>query len=316
MTLRQALESAARIKQQGGTGMDRDIRVVAEGFSFLECPRWHEGRVWMSDFYTYAVYSVLPDGQDLRREVEVPGMPAGLGWLPDGRLLVVSAAERKLLRREADGELVCHADLSAYGDSNLNEMVVDAQGRAYVGEFGFDVLAGAPFRGARLFRVDPDGSVQVLADELYFPNGSVITDEGVLLVNESFGNRVSAFDIQSDGSLAGRRVWAQFGPTPVAGELAAMIPAIVVGADGCTLDAAGALWIADINRGRLLRVRAGGEIVDEVGLPASASACMLGGPQGTTLFICEVPPAGQTVPGERQSRLSAIEVSVAHAGRP
>jgi sugar lactone lactonase YvrE len=179
----------------------REIRTVLSGMSYLECPRWHEGRIWAADFYTYRVVSAAEDGSDLRVEAEVPQQPSGIGWLPDGRLLVVSMRDRKLLRREADGSLVEHADLAPYVTGHPNDMVVDAEGRAYVGNFGFDLMAGAPIAPTVLLRVDPDGSVTQVADDLWFPNGSVITDDGVLLVDETFGNRVTGFDIAADGSL-------------------------------------------------------------------------------------------------------------------
>ena len=297
--------------------MSKNIRVVADGFTYLEGPRWHEGRLWMADFYTHAVYSVLPDGQDLRREVEVPTQPSGLGWLPDGRLLIVSMRDRKMLRREPDGSLVEHADLSAHVGGHPNDMVVDAQGRAYVGEFGFDLMGGAAFKTANLLRVDPDGSVQVVASELYFPNGSVITPDGTLLVNETFGNRITAFDIGADGSLENRRIWAQFAPTSTETDVAKMVADAVIGPDGCGLDAEGALWVADAIGGRVVRVREGGEIVDEIKVDQGVFACMLGGPDGRTLFMCEAPDFHEEArKAARESRLTAVEVAVGHAGRP
>lgn len=297
--------------------MSYRIRVVADGFSFLESPRWHEGRIWMSDFYAGSVHSILPGGEDLLTEATVAAQPSGLGWLPDGRLLIVSMRDAKLLRREADGRLVVHADLAPHVGGQPNDMVVDARGRAYVGEFGFDPLAGGPFRPARLLRVDPDGSVQVAASELYFPNGSVITDDGVLLVNETFGNRITAFDIEADGSLANRRVWAQFAPTPAIADMRTMAAAAVIGADGCSLDAEGALWVADAFFGRVVRVRAGGEIADEIKVAQNVFACMLGGADGNTLFLCEAPdPYQHARQAARESRLSAVSVKVGRAGRP
>lgn len=297
--------------------MNREIRLVADGFTYLECPRWHQGRLWFSDFYTHAVYSVLPDGQELRKEVDVPAQPSGLGWLPDGRLLIVSMRDRKLLRREADGTLAVHADLSAHVGGHPNDMVVDAQGRAYVGEFGFDLMAGAPFEPANLLRVDPDGTVHVAASDMYFPNGSVITDSGQLLVNETFGNRISAFDIAADGSLTNRRVWAQFAPTPTEREIEKMLPQATIGPDGCGLDAEGALWVADAIGGRVVRVREGGEIVDEIKVAQGVFACMLGGADGKTLFLCEAPDFHEEArKAARESRLTAVDVAVGHAGRP
>ena len=178
--------------------------VVLERFSFLEGPRWHDGRLWISDFYTHRVLSCRADGSDVREEAEVPAQPSGLGWLPDGRLLVVSMRDQRVLRRETDGTLVTHADLAAVTAGLVNDMVVDPAGRAYVGSFGFDLMAAAPVRTAPLVRVDPDGAVAVVAEDLHFPNGSVVLD-GVLVVAETFGNRISAFDVAADGSLGPRR---------------------------------------------------------------------------------------------------------------
>lgn len=185
------------------------MTTVLDGFSYLEGPRWHEGRIWFSDFYTHRVVSAREDGSDQRVEAIVEQQPSGLGWLPDGRLLVVSMRDRKLLRREDDGTLAVHADLGSYATGHLNDMVVDGQGRTYVGNFGFDLMGGAPIEPTTLHRVDPDGTVTEVATDLWFPNGSVITADGVLLVNETFGNRVSAFDLTADGELTNRRVWAE-----------------------------------------------------------------------------------------------------------
>ncbi|AIJ23554.1 SMP-30/gluconolactonase/LRE family protein [Amycolatopsis methanolica] len=290
---------------------------VLTGFSYLECPRWHEDRIWFADFYTHLVQSSLEDGSDLRVEAEVPGQPSGLGWLPDGRLLVVSMRDARLLRREPDGTLVTHADLSAHVTGHPNDMVVDAQGRAYVGNFGFDLMNGAPVAPANLLRVDPDGSVTVVAEDLWFPNGSVITDDGVLLVDETFGNRVTAFDIAADGSLTNRRVWAKFGEPLTEREFEKALPQIAVAPDGCCLDADGALWVADGVGGRLLRVREGGEIADEIRPGTGVFACMLGGADGRTLFACAAPDFNEHARKDaREASLLAFRVEVPRAGRP
>ncbi|WP_020417912.1 SMP-30/gluconolactonase/LRE family protein [Amycolatopsis sp. ATCC 39116] len=290
---------------------------VLSGFSYLECPRWHEDRIWFADFYTHLVQSSLEDGSDLRVEAEVPGQPSGLGWLPDGRLLVVSMRDARLLRREPDGTLVTHADLSAHVTGHPNDMVVDAQGRAYVGNFGFDLMNGAPVAPANLLRVDPDGSVTVVAEDLWFPNGSVITDDGVLLVDETFGNRVTAFDIAADGSLTNRRVWAKFGEPLTEREFEKALPQLAVAPDGCCLDAEGALWVADGIGGRLLRVREGGEIADEIRPGTGVFACMLGGADGRTLFACAAPDFNEHARKDaREASLLAFRVEVPHAGRP
>jgi sugar lactone lactonase YvrE len=232
-------------------------------------------------------------------------------------MLVVSMRDRTLLRREPDGALVVHADLSGHVDGHPNDMVVDPQGRAYVGNFGFDLMAGAPMSATHLLRVDPDGSVTRVAEDLWFPNGSVITDDGVLLVDETFGNRVSAFDIAADGSLENRRVWAAFGPVPSDTDIATVLPQLVVAPDGCCLDAEDALWIADGSHGRVVRVREDGEIVDEIAPGTGTFACMLGGSDGRTLFICAAPDFDEHArSAAREAQLLAVRVDVPRAGLP
>jgi sugar lactone lactonase YvrE len=278
---------------------------------FLEAPRWHEGRIWFSDFYGYRVSSAREDGSDLRVEAEVPGQPAGLGWLPDGRLLVVSMTDRRVLRREPDGALVTHADLSSHATGHTNDMVVDAGGRAYVGNFGFDLMAGAPIEPASLHRADPDGTVTEVADDLWFPNGSVITPDGVLLVVETFGDRVSAFDLTGDGRLTNRRVWAEFAPLPTERALERVLPALTVAGDGACLDADGGLWIADATGDRLVRVTEGGTITDEIRPGTPVYACALGGADGRTLYACAAPDFhDQARKAATESRLLAIRVDI------
>jgi sugar lactone lactonase YvrE len=297
--------------------MTRELTTVLSERAYLECPRWHEGRLWIVDFYTYEVLSMAEDGSDVRVEASVPQQPSGLGWLPDGRLLVVSMRDSTILRREADGELVVHADLSSYVAGHPNDMVVDDQGRAFVGNFGFDLMGGADVAPTVLLRVDPDGSVTQVADGLWFPNGSVITEDGVLLVDETFGNRVSAFDIAPDGSLSARRDWARFGDVPTATQLGEVLPSLAVAPDGCGLDAEGCLWLADAVNGRVLRVREGGEVVDEIAVDMGVFACMLGGSDGRTLFLCCAPDFDEHArSAAREAELRTVRVDVPHAGRP
>ncbi len=262
---------------------------VVDARHFLEAPRWREDRVWFSDFYGYQVLSVQHDGSDLRVEAEVPGQPAGLGWLPDGRLLVVSMTDKQVLRREDDGTMVTHGDLAGHATGLCNDMSVDAQGRAYVGNFGFDLMAGQPIAPTSLHRVDPDGTVTEVADDLWFPNGSVITDDGTFIVAETFGDRVTAFDLTDAGELVNRRVWAEFGPLPSTRELNDVLPTLHVASDGICLDPGGAIWIADAVGDRLVRVVEGGTITDEVRPGTPVYACVLGGPDGRTLFACAAP---------------------------
>ncbi|MFR9801300.1 SMP-30/gluconolactonase/LRE family protein [Pseudonocardia sp. RS010] len=264
--------------------------VVLEKLSFLEGPRWRGGRIWVSDFYTHRVLSAEPDGTDLRVEATVPAQPSGTGLLPDGRMLIVSMRDQKILRREHDGTLVTHADLSGLSRGMLNDMAVDRQGRCWVGCFGFDLMAGADLETAIVMRVDPDGAAEVVADGMYFPNGTVVRDD-TLIVAESFGNRMSAFDIRPDGSLGGRRDWARFGDLPTTRDIAEMLPGLAVAPDGIAEpDAEGAIWVADADHHRAVRVREGGEIVEEVVLDdLQTYAVALGGEDGRTLFLACAP---------------------------
>jgi sugar lactone lactonase YvrE len=296
--------------------MPRTLSVVLDGYSYLECPRWHDGRVWVSDFYTHAV--VASDTQGHTEVVAtVPNQPAGLGWLPDGRLLIVSMRDRRLLRREPSGELVEHADLSGMASEMLNDMVVDAAGRAYVGNFGFDLMNGAPIRPTVVIRVDPDGSAHVAADDLLFPNGMVIRD-GMLVVAESFGQRLTAFDVGHDGALVNRRVWAAFGEPPSTDNVAEALVPNAVGPDGICADADGAVWVADALGHRVLRVREGGKIVEEVSTgDVGVYACMLGGDDGRTLFMCVAPTFFEHERRDtREAQLLSCRVDVPHAGLP
>ncbi|MDA3644256.1 SMP-30/gluconolactonase/LRE family protein [Saccharopolyspora indica] len=268
-----------------------EVSVLVDGLTHTEGCRWRDGRIWFSDIYTYSVRSAEEDGSDLRTEAEVPGEPSGLGWLPDGRLLVVSMKDRRLVRREHDGRVVTHADLSAHTALPLNDMVVGADGTAWVGSFGFDIMSLAPRRPGRLLRVTPDGSVSAAGEGLHFPNGATIIDGRTLVLAESFGNRLSAFDIRPDGSLSERRDWARFGPVPEAEDPVEAMGELAVAADGIsTVDAEGAIWVADFVRSRAVRVRPGGEIVDEVSTgDLSCYSCVLGGADGRTLFLCATP---------------------------
>ncbi|VVJ22141.1 gluconolactonase [Amycolatopsis camponoti] len=290
--------------------------VVVEGFSYLECPRWHDGRLWVSDFYTERVVAI--DGRGGTEVVaEVPGQPSGLGFLPDGRLLVVSMRDHRVLVRDGSGRLTEHADLSGVVSGVLNDMVVDDRGRAWVGNFGFDLMGGAPLRYTTLTRVDPDGSVSVAAEDLGFPNGMVILPGGVLVVAETFAGRLTAFDIGADGELSGRRVWAQFGETPRTDDVGEAVQRLEVAPDGICADAEGAIWVADAVHNRVLRVEEGGRILDEVDAGTGVFACMLGGDDGRTLFLCAAPSfAEHERRPVREAQLLAVDVEVPHAGLP
>ena len=298
--------------------MTRELRTVVSGMSYTECPRWHDDRLWFADFYTHAIYSVGEDGSDLRTEVEVPQQPSGIGWLPDGRLLYVSMKDTKVMRQEHDGSLVAHADVASYVTGHPNDMVVDAEGRCWLGNFGFDLMGGADIETAGLLRVDPDGSVTRVAEDLWFPNGSVITPDGrTLIVDETFGNRVSAFEIRTTGRWAPAATGRASATCRPREPWARRIPQAVVAPDGCALDAEGCLWLADAINGRVVRVREGGEIVDEVSPGTGVFACMLGGADGTTLFMCCAPDFDEHArSAAREAEIKAVTVEVPHAGRP
>jgi sugar lactone lactonase YvrE len=190
------------------------MRTLLEGGSFFDGPRWHDGRWWVSDFFRHRVITVDSGGRE-EHVLTVEGRPSGLGWLPDGSLLVVSMTDQRVLRRSPDGEVTVHADVGGLCAGYLNDMVVDANGRAYAGEFGFDLAGHADPKPARLLRIDPDGTASIAAEDMLFPNGSVITPDGrSLIVGETAGARYTAFEIEADGSLTGRRIWAQVAPTP------------------------------------------------------------------------------------------------------
>ncbi len=298
--------------------MGRELTVVLdEGFSYFECPRWHDGRIWLSDFYTRQVVTIDADGR-VAVIAEVPGQPSGLDWLPDGRLVVVSMRDKRLLRREPSSELVEHANLSRLVPELLNDMVIDDQGRAFVGNFGFDIMAGAPIRSTGLVRVHPDGTAAVAAEGLLFPNGSVILPDGRLVVAETLGQRLTAFSIDAEGQLSERSTWAAFGPPPDTDDLARALAGAKVAPDGMCADADGAIWVADAIGNRVLRVREGGEIVDEVTTgDLGVFACMLGGDDGRTLYLCAAPSFAEHERRDtRDAQLLSCRVDVPRAGRP
>ena len=291
--------------------MTLQTRVLLEGLDFPEAPRWHDDRLWFSDMQAQRVMAVDLEG---KAEViaEVPGQPSGLGWLPDGRLLVVSMTERRLLRLDAEG-LTEVTDLSGLASGNCNDMVVDKLGRAYIGNFGDD-LGGGQFSPAQIIIVTPEGDARVVADGMYFPNGTVITpDSSTLIIAETFGSRLTAFDIESNGSLSGRRVWAQLSEEATGrgnsfAELRSKPEGIII-PDGMCLDADGAIWVANPLGKEILHVREGGEVTDRIELSSGVTACMLGGPDRRTLFI--------TAPGPQSSgTIETVEVAVPGAGLP
>ncbi len=297
---------------------ERTLTTLFEGGGFFEGPRWHDGTWWVSDFYRHTVSRISTDGTE-EVVVEVAAQPSGLGWLPDGSLVIASMKDHKLLRF-ADGELSELADLDAHVGGHVNDLVTDANGHTFVGNFGFDLMGGAKPEPADLVRVDPDGAVTVAATGLYFPNGTVITPDGsTLIVGETTGNRYTAFSLAADGTLSDRRVWAEFGRVPEAETFSEGIGQITVAPDGCTLDAEMHIWAADALGNRCARVAEGGEIVESIAAPEGLGvyACQLGGPNGTTLLMCCAPDFfehNRSV--AREAVLVTTEVEVPHAGLP
>ncbi|MGI8559264.1 MAG: SMP-30/gluconolactonase/LRE family protein [Solirubrobacteraceae bacterium] len=300
---------------------ERDLSVLLDGGSFFEGPRWHEGAWWVSDFYREVVLRVDVDGScDL--VMEVPGEPSGLGWMPDGSLLVVSKKDRKLLRRQPDRTVSVHAELAEFCGGDLNDMVVDIAGRAYVGNFGFDLMNGGDPAPASLALVDSDGTARIAAEGLVFPNGALITpDGGTLIVAETAAARFTAWAIDQDtGELSDQRVWAQVAPAPELGPLVETLSQLRFAPDGCALDAEGHIWAADALGGRCARVAPGtGEIVEEIPGPEGLGvfACMLGGEDGRTLLLCCAPDFDEhTRRTRREALLVTCTVDVPHAGLP
>jgi len=305
--------------------MSRPVRELATGINFGEAPRWRVdgsgARLWFSEFYAHRVCSVSEAGGDLRVELQLDGddQPSGLGWMPDGSLLVAKMQAQEVWRRwppsdsEKGGRFELHADVSGFATFWCNDMIVDAQGRAYVGNFGFDLDAEMSARGAEgviadhattpIALIHPDGRVESAAGEerFSFPNGAVITPDGkTFIVGETFALRLTAFDIAEDGTLHNRRTWAPTAPA---------VP------DGICLDEGGAVWIANPLAPECRRIAEGGEVLEIVetgGL--NCYACMLGGADGRTLFMAVAPElAGRSAPG---GKIIATRVDVGRAGLP
>jgi sugar lactone lactonase YvrE len=246
------------------------MKTLMTGIAFGESPRWHEGRLWFSDWGAEELIAVDLAGSS-EVMLHVQSFPFCIDWLPDGRLLIVHSRDRLLLRREPDGTLVTHADLGSLSDGSWNEIVVDGRGNAYVNGAGFDLMAGEEFAPGIIALVTPDGSARQVADGIAFPNGMAVTpDNSTLIVAESYASRLTAFDIAADGSLSNRRVWADVeGDHP----------------DGICLDAEGAAWYADVGNKHCVRVREGGEMLQTIEFDCGCFACMLGGADRRTLFV-------------------------------
>ena len=290
--------------------MTKRTTILMDGLTFGEGPRWHEEKFYFSDFYSHKVFSLDMDGNS-EVIVEVPAQPSGLGWMPDGTMLIVSMKDKKLLSFNKN-TLSEVADLSNLAGFHCNDMVVDDQGNAYIGNFGFNSYSGEEIRPANLILVRPGEDPCLAADDLLFPNGTVITPDGkTLIVGETYAARLTAFDINQDATLSNRRVWADF--TLDADEGGIPLP------DGICLDAEGAIWVASPSTAEVIRVREGGVILDRISVETNAYACMLGGDDLKTLFICTSNASGvdpESALREKSGKIETIKVEVAGAGRP
>ena len=278
-----------------------EVHTLLTGLAFGESPRWHDDRLWFSNWVAQEIVAVDLEGKsEVIARVPFPSFPFSIDWLPDGRLLLVSASDRPLLRREPDGELVTHAILSR----GWNEIVVDGRGNAYINGVGFDLLAGEAFAPGIIVLVTPDGSARRVADGIAFPNGMAVTpDNQTLIVAESYARRLTAFDIEEDGSLSNRRVWADLGDG---------VP------DGICLDAEGAVWYGDVPNKRCVRVREGGEVLQTIDLDRGCFACMLGGVDNRTLFMMAAEWGGPAAMAEapRTGQVLTAQAPAPHAGWP
>lgn len=282
-------------------------KVLLDGLAIGESPRWHEGRLWFCNWGTQEILAVDLDGNSEVMAYVPTTIPFCIDWLPDGRLLVVSGPEALLLRQEPDGSLVTHADLGELAEG-FNEIVVDANGNAYVNGGSFDFETGAGVESGVIVLVTPDGVVHQVAENINFGNGMVITPDGkTLIVAESWTRWLSAFDIAPEGSLFNRRVWADTGDGPP---------------DGICMDVEGAVWYADVPNRRCVRVREGGEVLQKIELDRGAFACMLGGPDGRTLFMLAAEWGGfENINGTAlgtalTGQILVTQAPAAHAGRP
>jgi sugar lactone lactonase YvrE len=278
--------------------------VVVSGLVFPESPRWHQDRFWFTDQFAGRVMTLTLDGV-LDTVATLPDHAGGLGWLPDGTTLVVGMTERRLHRSKKGSEpfFELHANLAGLAGFHCNDLLVDAQGGAYVGNFGYDILGGAPTVSTKLIRVDPDGRARAVGGPLVFPNGMALTPDGAtLIVAETFARRLSSFQVSPDGDLSDHRTWADLGTaTP----------------DGICLDAEGALWVASPTTRQLLRVCAGGAVLDRVETLGAPYACMLGGPDRRILYVCtaETHDPARAL-GNPSGRIEVVNVAVPGVGLP
>ncbi len=279
-----------------------EVQTLLTGLAFGESPRWHEDRLWFSNWGAQEVVAVDLEGKS-EVIVRVPSFPFSIDWLPDGRLLLTSGRSGLLLRREPDGELLTHADLTSLS-GGWNEIVVDGRGNAYLNGGGFDLLAGEAFAPGIVALVTSDGSARQVADGIAFPNGMAVTpDNKTLIVAESYAKRLTAFDIEASGSLSNRRGWADLGDG---------VP------DGICIDAEGAVWYGDVPNKRCVRVREGGEVLQTIDLDRGCFACMLGGVDNRTLFMMAAEWGGPAAMAEapRTGQVLTAQAPAPHAGWP
>jgi len=279
-----------------------ELKTLLTGLALGESPRWHENRLWFSDWVAQELMAVGLDGKS-EVIVRVPTLPFCFDWLRDGHLVIVSGREGLVLRQESAGSLVTHADLTRLSRFPWNEIVVDGRNNIYVNAINFDFSAG-PFAPGIIALVTPDGAVRQVADGLAFPNGMLVTpDNSRLIVAESYGKCLTAFDIAADGSLSNRRVWADLGEN---------YP------DGICLDAENAIWYADVPNEHCVRVREGGEVLQTIKVDRGCFACMLGGAAGRTLFILAADWQGpqSIAAGERTGQVLTAQAPAPHAGYP
>jgi sugar lactone lactonase YvrE len=278
-----------------------DFTLLLDGLIFSEGPRWKDGKLWFSDMHDQKIFTVDLDGNKQLIHA-ADDDTSGLGFTSDGSLLYVSMQKRKLMRVE-NGVATTVADLSSLVPFHCNDMIVDAQDRCYVGNFGFDLHGGAEQVSTDLLMIEKDGSVSVAASDLLFPNGTVITPDGkTMIVAETFGARLTAFDIADNGSLSNRRVWADTSPS---------VP------DGICLDAEGAVWVASPSTRDVIRVKEGGEITHRLKPSTNVFACMLGGEDRKTLFALTADESSPHVlQGRRTGKIEMTRVEVPGAGLP
>ena len=274
--------------------------ILLDNLCFGEGPRFRDNTLWLSDMHAQEVLQVTTTGERQTVVELADDQPSGLGWLPNGDLLIVSMTKRQLLRFDGS-QLHLHAHLSKHASWYCNDMVVDANGRAYVGNFGFDLHNRAEPKSAELIRVDPDGTVTVEDDEVMFPNGTVITPDGkTLIVGESFGGRLTAFSIDDDGSLSNKRTWAELpqGAVP----------------DGICLDEAGGIWSASPTSNECIRQLEGGEVTHRIELERGAFACMIGNNQLYILTSSSSDP--EQCRTKRDARVEVYDAPYPAAGWP